>query len=247
MFEISIAEGKNPVGESAERQNPVTIGGVDGDNKIVGLVLNADGSITAKMGAGTEIAGKFIPVDADGDEKFTAANPASVQLIGSSVTLPVSLQGCSLPSTSPVPILNIPKYTIETLLNAVSIAALGNATFSISATTEKEIWLAVTVDKQPWSIAMATLFSSSGSASKTAMFPKRDAVATTHSSTSPALSIYMGVPVAATAGTYTEDVTTIEKAKNYTFPYPTTIAGRVENGHATDAATVILKTIRVWK
>ena len=83
MFEISIAEGKNPVGESAERQNPVTIGGVDGDNKIVGLVLNADGSITAKMGAGTEIAGKFIPVDTDGDEKFTAANPASVQLTGS--------------------------------------------------------------------------------------------------------------------------------------------------------------------
>ena len=80
---MSIAEGKNPVGTTAANTNPITIGGVDGDNKIVGLVLNADGSITAKMGAGTEIAGKFIPVDADGDEKFTAANPASVQLTGS--------------------------------------------------------------------------------------------------------------------------------------------------------------------
>ena len=78
MFEISIAEGKNPVGESAARQNPVTIGGVDGDNKIVGLVLNSDGSVTAKLAAGTAIAGKFIPVDADGDEKFTATNPAIV-------------------------------------------------------------------------------------------------------------------------------------------------------------------------
>ena len=83
MVHISIAEGKNPVGTTAANTNPITIGGVDGDNKIVGLVLNADGSITAKMGAGTEIAGKFIPVDADGDEKFTAANPASVQLTGS--------------------------------------------------------------------------------------------------------------------------------------------------------------------
>ena len=83
MVRISIAEGKNPVGESAERQNPVTIGGVDGDNKIVGLVLNADGSITAKLAAGTVIAGKFIPVDADGDEKFTDANPASMKLTGS--------------------------------------------------------------------------------------------------------------------------------------------------------------------
>ena len=85
MVHISIAEGKNPVGTTAANTNPITIGGVDGDNKIVGLVLNSDGSITAKMGAGTEIAGKFIPVDADGDEKFTAANPGKVDatLIGS--------------------------------------------------------------------------------------------------------------------------------------------------------------------
>jgi len=82
VLEISIAEGKNPVGTTAANTNPITIAGVDGDNKIVGLVLNADGSITAKMGAGTAIIGKFIPVDADGDEKFTAANPASVQLTG---------------------------------------------------------------------------------------------------------------------------------------------------------------------
>jgi len=86
VFEISIAEGKNPVGESAARQNPVTIGGVDGDNKIVGLVLNSDGSVTAKLAAGTAIVGKFIPVDADGDEKFTANNPASVQLTSSIVS-----------------------------------------------------------------------------------------------------------------------------------------------------------------
>ena len=97
MLEIPIAEGKNPVGTTAANTNPITIGGVDSDNKIVGLVLNADGSITAKMGAGTEIAGKFIPVDADGDEKFTAANPASVQLTGRTTTKTVTISsGTSL-------------------------------------------------------------------------------------------------------------------------------------------------------
>ena len=84
---MSIAEGKNPVGTTAANTNPITIGGVDGDNKIVGLVLNADGSITAKLAAGTAITGKFIPVDADGDEKFTPANPASVQLTGRRVSV----------------------------------------------------------------------------------------------------------------------------------------------------------------
>jgi len=76
-------QGKNPVGVTAANTNPVTIGGIDGDNKVKGLVLNSDGSVTAKLAAGTAIVGKFIPIDADGDEKFTPANPASVQLTGS--------------------------------------------------------------------------------------------------------------------------------------------------------------------
>jgi len=71
-------QGKNPVGVTAANTNPVTIGGVDGDNDIVCLVLNSDGSVTAKLGAGTSIVGKFIPVDADGTEKFTTTNPAIV-------------------------------------------------------------------------------------------------------------------------------------------------------------------------
>jgi len=86
---ISIVEGKNPVGESAAKQNPITIAGVDGDNKVIGMVLNSDGSITAKLAAGTAIIGKFIPVDTDGDEKFTNTNPASVKVTGSR-TAPVA-------------------------------------------------------------------------------------------------------------------------------------------------------------
>lgn len=39
-------------------------------------------SETVALAAGTALAGKFVPVDTDGDEKFTAGNPASVQLSG---------------------------------------------------------------------------------------------------------------------------------------------------------------------
>lgn len=38
---------------------------------------------TMQLSASTALAGKFIPVDTDGDEKFTSGNPASVQLSGS--------------------------------------------------------------------------------------------------------------------------------------------------------------------
>jgi len=40
-------------------------------------------SVKDSLPEGTAIVGKFVPVDADGDEKFTATNPASVQLTGS--------------------------------------------------------------------------------------------------------------------------------------------------------------------
>lgn len=42
-------------------------------------------SETVALAAGTALAGKFVPVDTDGDEKFTAGNPASVQLSGSNL------------------------------------------------------------------------------------------------------------------------------------------------------------------
>jgi len=51
-------QGKNPVGVTAANTNPVTVGGVDGDNKIKGLVLNDDGSINAQL------TGSYVVVDA---------------------------------------------------------------------------------------------------------------------------------------------------------------------------------------
>jgi hypothetical protein len=61
------------------------------------LEINEDGSINVKLAtgipAGTYLLGKIIPVDADGDEKFTAANPASVTLSGSKVVDAVIAQG----------------------------------------------------------------------------------------------------------------------------------------------------------
>lgn len=47
-------QGKNPVGVTAANTNPVTIGGVNGDNEIVGVVLNDDGSLLLPDDAATE-------------------------------------------------------------------------------------------------------------------------------------------------------------------------------------------------
>lgn len=41
-----------------------------------------DGAANVAVAAGTNIIGKTVPVDADGDEKFTDANPASMKLTG---------------------------------------------------------------------------------------------------------------------------------------------------------------------
>lgn len=61
-------------------------------------VLNAAGAlvtapsetVTAVLGAGTALAGKIVPVDTDGDEKFITANPAVMQLSGSKAQEPFS-------------------------------------------------------------------------------------------------------------------------------------------------------------
>ena len=55
----------------------------------VPLALDANGYLKASvkdaLPAGTNLLGKTVPVDADGDEKFTSTNPATVQLSGSNV------------------------------------------------------------------------------------------------------------------------------------------------------------------
>ena len=53
-------QGKNPVGTTAANTNPVTIGGVDGDNKIKGLVLNDDGAATVVVTSSSDIMGAVL-------------------------------------------------------------------------------------------------------------------------------------------------------------------------------------------
>ena len=55
----------------------------DGANAGQKLSIDATGAAKVLLAPGTALAGKFVPVDADGDEKFTAANPALVTLSGS--------------------------------------------------------------------------------------------------------------------------------------------------------------------
>jgi len=81
VFQISIIEGKNPVGESAAKQNPVSIGGVDASNNIVGLVLGADGSLLLPADAATETtleAARALLASLDGKDFATQTTLASI-------------------------------------------------------------------------------------------------------------------------------------------------------------------------
>ena len=53
-------QGKNPVGTTAANTNPITIAGVDGDNKIKGLVLNNDGAATVVVTSNSDIMGAVL-------------------------------------------------------------------------------------------------------------------------------------------------------------------------------------------
>jgi len=47
---------------------------------------------------------KIVPVDSDGDEKFTATNPASVVVTGSNVAIPVDIQYNQLTEAEALPV-----------------------------------------------------------------------------------------------------------------------------------------------
>jgi len=253
---ISIAEGKNPVGTTAANTNPITIGGVDGDNKIVGLVLNSDGSITAKLAAGTEIAGKFIPVDADGDEKFTAANPASVQLTGSIVTqddegndvlriADVAPWGYD-PVTQSIITKNNAFSKLDIIANAISILPGNNSgLLDLGITTETEIWIEVLIDKQPWTARIYGYPHAPENGLTTGLYPKRSSYTTAHTSVElPCRSMVLGI--AASVSTGLIDPASLADAQYFKTPVPG-LKLHITNLHATDTATLTVRVLRFWK
>ncbi len=166
--------------------------------------------------------------------------------VSASDPVPTEVSGSSIAKTSAVPVIEVSQVpTIDTLLNAVSVTAGAFTEFNITPTTEKEIWLAISVDKQPWAVYMSGPFYGGTDGGEEALFPKRMAQTSTPTALSPALSICLGADINTASGlTYP---TTLSEAKQTLMPYVASLKGRILNGHATDTATVTIKAIRVWR
>jgi len=188
---------------------------------------------------------KAVPVElvtkAADDSTFTqvgASNP--LQVSGN-----VTLTGSILTKATPIPTYRTGgSITVDTVINAQSVTAGGNLSFNLNPTTEKEIWVAVNIDQQPWSLFSNTLFYAGSDGSSDSFFPKRSSVVTTYSnSLSPVISFFVG-EVNFTGSALTAP-TSLSEAKNSKLPYQSTAKGRISNGSA-NTATVTVRIIRVW-
>jgi hypothetical protein len=180
---------------------------------------------------------KVMNINSSGTEIFTSANPATVQVSGSNLT-----EAQALPIKG--------KSSLSVLLNAVSIAAgASSEETSFGVTTEKELWVCVSIDKQPWTLTANTTEVSTISSLGLMLYPPMVNVAKTFSSGGgafPAKSLYLGHSVS--LDNYNlENLTSMTAAKLYQIPPNTNAKFKIINGHATDAATVTVKVIRVWR
>ncbi|GIP38630.1 hypothetical protein J31TS4_19100 [Paenibacillus sp. J31TS4] len=135
--------------------------------------------------------------------------------------------------------------TFETLVNAVSVPAKTSFDFNLNPTNEKELWLAVAIDKFPWSLEGSAHPTYAGTDAGGAMyFPRKNNVAKTFSNATPSVSLHLGQRVSASVDLI--DPANMQEAKLYKIPYDRALKGRITNYHATDTATVTVKIIRVW-
>jgi len=147
----------------------------------------------------------------------------------------------------PTPTQRIPKYTISTIINAVSVAAstnTGDISLGLDG-TETEVYLFINIDKQPWTLYTSII--SGMTAANPATYPVYiNSSQTFVTSNNPAVAFLCGVIFGATLSGIAIP-TTMQEAKAISLPYAPTMTTRVLNSHATDAATVTVKAIRIWR
>jgi hypothetical protein len=149
----------------------------------------------------------------------------------------------ALSSTAQNPVTPKQKITVTTLVNAASIASAAWTDWTALGLdgTESEVWILVSTDKQPWIMSVQNF----GSATVDAVFPSRVAdQATTHTFEVPCLSFYLGV------GNVSQGLvaaTTLLEARQYPLLYGANGSVRVQNKHATDAATITVRVARIWR
>jgi len=162
-------------------------------------------------------------------EPFAGSNN-TVQLTGSTISDGLAVK-------------KVNKSILTTIINAVSVAASGNTGYVSCGIdgTEDEVWVAVSIDRQPWTLIARTIFSNNGIGT----YPKYANVVSTYGSlTLPALALVLGVIPSSQGLT---DPTTMQEARAVKLPLSSTVQVRVDNADAVNAATVTVKILRVWR
>lgn len=198
--------------------------------------VTSDGKLKADV-TGITLEGATIAVD--GVNIADPTTPTQKLAINASGAAAVELTGRNAP--------NYQTYEIETLLNAVSVAAgAESAKVTVDQKNASMVLLAVNIDKNPWTLRttgspwglLTTL-----SVSSLGMYPKTDNVANNYSSST---DPFMCIPIIR-AGNMVTGVDITDWTKAIQFRTPTNFDVAIKNSHATDTATVTLKVIRIWR
>jgi len=198
-----------------------------------GKVAVADAAVLAKLEAmrvllaGTlstadaAVLAKLADLESKLDMILNGTTPATVKLTGS-------------------------KVQVDTLLNSVSIPAGGNQVFNINPTSEDEIWVLISIDKQPWLLAGSSLIYSSSDGGTNMFYPVRTGVSTTHNIYNPCVSLCLGGLNLATSWGLTPPTSMTEARQYMITPYQADLKGRLVN-NSSEVATATVKVVRVWK
>jgi len=159
--------------------------------------------------------------------------------------LPVQLSG-SLVETDKLRSVKQAKMTIETVLNAQSVAAGTSIGATVSGNGASQVWVMVNIDKQPWSAATGGGPHYLSGVFYDGLYPKRTDVTKAYTAVSePAISLVM--PFAAGSFMGLTPPANWTEALLFAGTIPDDVRLSVQNKHATDTATVTIKLVRVWR
>lgn len=161
------------------------------------------------------------------------------------IAVPMDLQYSNLDKLTPLPIVSAPQMVVSTIVEAATVAAgahTGNINMGLDG-TESEVWIAVNIDKQPWSLLCENILGSTGNGGVT--FPDYSGKTTAYGTLGiPAMAMVLGVACSVQGLTAP---TTFAEARAMKLPCVANMTCRVLNSHATDNATVTIRIIRIWR
>lgn len=159
--------------------------------------------------------------------------------------LGVQLSG-SLVETDKLRSVKQAKMTVETVLNAQSVAAGTSIGATVSGDGASRVWVMVNIDKQPWSAATSGGPHYLSGVFYEGLYPKRTDVTKAYTDVSePAMSLVMPFATGSHMGLTSPASWTEALLFAGTIPDGTRLT--VRNQHATDTATVTIRLVRMWR